>query len=129
VTAIAIPFRFENGRIVSTADPVRITNQKIIDVLVTSNLERVAIPNYGVGVYNYVFENFTELIAADLKVDLVREIQTRVPGVSVIDLSIRQEYLSEYVITVYYRTPISGIESVVFNLSRPDLLTEESRLT
>ena len=129
MTAIAIPFRFENGRIASTADPVRITNQKIIDVLVTRNLERVAIPDYGVGVYNYVFENITGLVEADIKIDLVREVQTRVPGVSIIDVSIRQEYLSEYVITVYYRTPISGVESVVFNLSRPDLLTEESSLT
>jgi phage baseplate assembly protein W len=129
MTAIAIPFRFDNGRVVATSDPVRVTNQKIVDVLVTSNLERVAIPDYGVGVYNYVFENFTELIEADLKIDLVREVQTRVSGVSIIDVSIRQEDLSQYIVTVYYRTPISGIESVVFNVNRPDLLNEESSLT
>jgi phage baseplate assembly protein W len=129
VSAFSLPFRFENGRVAATTDPVRIVNQKIVDVLVTGNLERVGIPSYGAGVYNYVFENFDELIEADIKIDLVREVQTRVSGASVIDVSILQEAPSEYVITVYYRTPVSGIETLVFNLNRPDLLTEESSLT
>lgn len=129
MSAFSLPFRFENGRVVATTDPIRIVNQKIVDVLVTGNLERVGIPSYGAGVYNYVFENFDTLIEADIKIDLVREVQTRVSGASVIDVSIRQEAPSEYVITVYYRTPVSGIEMLVFNLDRPDLLTEESSLT
>lgn len=128
MSAIAIPFRFEGGRVVSTDDPVRITNQKVLDVLVTRKLERVGISDYGVGMYNYVFENITELIEADLKIDLVREVQSRVSGVGIIDVGIRQEDPGEYVVTVYYRTPISGIESVVFSIRRPDLLTEESSL-
>jgi phage baseplate assembly protein W len=129
VGTFSLPFRFDKGRVVSTTDPVRINNQKIIDVLVTRNLERVAIPAYGAGVYNYVFENFDELIEADLKIDIVREIQARVSGVSVIDVGIRQETPAEYIITVYYRTPISGIESLTFILDRPDTLNEESSLT
>jgi phage baseplate assembly protein W len=129
VSTFSLPFRFENGRIATTDDPVRINNQKIIDVLVTNNLERTAIPDYGVGAYNYVFENFSELLEADLKIDLVREVQARVSGVSVVDVSIRQEEPSEYVVTVYYQTPISGIEVLTFNLNRPDTLTEESSLT
>ena len=113
----------------ATNDPVRINNQKIIDVLVTRNLERVAIPAYGAGVYNYVFENFDELLEADLKIDLVQEVQARVSGVSIIDVGIRQDAPAEYIITVYYQTPISGIESLTFVLDRPDTLTEESSLT
>lgn len=127
--SFSLPFRFENGRIAVTTDPVRINNQKITDVLVTRNLERVAIPSYGAGVYNYLFENFSELLEADLKIDLVREIQSRVSGVSVVDVGVRQDAPSEYIITVYYQTPISGIESFTFNLNRPDTLTEESSLT
>jgi phage baseplate assembly protein W len=129
VSTFSLPFRFENGRVASTNDPVRINNQKIVDVLVTRNLERVAIPSYGAGVYNYIFENFDELLEADLKIDLVQEVQARVSGVSIIDVSILQAAPSEYVITVYYQTPISGIESLTFVLDRPDLLTEESSLT
>ena len=129
MSTFSLPFRFENGRVASTSDPVRVNNQKIIDVLVTRNLERVAIPSYGAGVYNYVFENFDEFLEADLKIDLVQEVQARVSGVSVIDVGIRQETPAEYIITVYYRTPISGIESLTFVLDRPDLLTEESSLT
>jgi len=129
VSTFSLPFRFDNGRVASTDDPVRINNQKIVDVLVTRKLERVAIPAYGAGVYNYIFENFNELLEADLKIDLVREVQSRVSGVSIIDVGIRQEAPSEYVITVYYQTPISGIESLTFVLNRPDELTEESSLT
>jgi hypothetical protein len=129
MSAFSLPFRFENGRIATTADPVRINNQKIIDVLVTNNLERVAIPSYGVGAYNFVFENFSELLEADLKIDLVREVQSRVSGVSIVDVGIRQQEPSIYNITVYYQTPISGIEFLTFDLSRPDTLTEESSLT
>jgi hypothetical protein len=80
-------------------------------------------------VYNYVFENFDELLEADLKIDLVQEVQARVSGVSIIDVGIRQDAPSEYIITVYYQTPISGIESLTFVLDRPDTLTEESSLT
>jgi len=129
VSTFSLPFRFENGRVASTDDTVRINNQKIVDVLVTRNRERIAIPSYGAGVYNYLFENFNELLEADLKIDLVREIQSRVSGVSIIDVGINQEAPSEYVITVYYQTPISGIESLTFVLNRPDTLTEESSLT
>jgi phage baseplate assembly protein W len=129
VSTFSLPFRFENGRIATTTDPVRINNQKITDVLVTRNLERIAIPSYGVGVYNYLFENFSELLEADLKIDLVNEIQSRVSNVSIIDVGIKQEAPSEYFITVYYQTPISGIETMTFSLNRPDTLTEESSLT
>ena len=129
MSTFSLPFRFENGRVVSTVDPVRINNQKIVDVLVTRNLERVGIPSYGVGIYNYVFENFDELLEADLKIDLVQEVQSRVSGISIIDVGIQQESSSEYAVTVYYRTPISGIESLTFVLDRPDTLTEESSLT
>lgn len=127
--SFSLPFRFENGRIAVTTDPVRINNQKITDVLVTRNLERVAIPSYGAGIYNYLFENFSELLEADLKIDLVREIQSRVSGVGIVDVGIRQDAPSEYIITIYYQTPISGIESFTFNLNQPDTLTEESSLT
>lgn len=129
MSAFSIPFRFEQGRVASTSNPVRINNQKITDVLVTRNLERVANPSYGVGIYNYLFENFDDLLEADLKIDLVQEVQARVSGINIIDVGIRQEAPSEYVVTVFYQTPISGIESFVFELNRPDLLTEESSLT
>lgn len=129
MSTISVPFRFQSGRVVATNDPVRINNQKITDVLVTRNLERPAIPDYGAGIYNYLFDNFDELLEADLRIDLVREVQARVSGASIIDVGIRQDTPAEYIITVYYQTPISGIETLVFNLNRPDLLTEESSLT
>lgn len=129
MSTISVPFRFQGGRVVATNDPVRINNQKITDVLVTRNLERPAIPDYGAGIYNYLFENFDELLEADLRIDLVQEVQARVSGINIIDVGIRQDTPAEYIVTVYYQTPISGIETLVFNLNRPDLLTEESSLT
>lgn len=126
--SLSLPFRYEGGRTATTVNPDVIVKQKVIDVLVTRRLERVGAPTYGAGVYDFLFENLTEAVMMDIKVDVSREIQSSVSGVSVMDITMIERDPGEFVITVFYRTPMSGMSQVSVVLNRPDLLTEESEI-
>jgi hypothetical protein len=132
VIAVSIPFRIESGTVAVTSDPDRIVRQKIIDVLATRKFERPTDPRYGAGMYSLLFENFDDdpddPVFADFKLDAIREIRDRVSDVQSTDMRIEQFEDSTYRITVFYRTPLSSIQTVTFVVNVPELLTEETPL-
>lgn len=126
--SISMPFRFTGGRVATTRNNDAIVRQKIIDVLTSSPSERMGLPNYGARAYNLLFEPIDELIASDFTTDAILEIQDRVSGVTVHDMSIRQsdEQETTAVISVYYSLPLSPAQTLSFTIT--NLLTEESPL-
>jgi phage baseplate assembly protein W len=126
--SLSLPFRYGGGRTITTVDPDVIVKQKVIDVLVTRRLERVARPAYGAGVYDFLFDNLTDAVMMDIKVDISRDIQFSVSGVTVVDINMTETNPGDFLINVIYRTPMSGMSQVSVPLSRPDILTEESRI-
>ncbi len=124
---LRVPFRVDGGRIGTTSTNTTINDQKIINVLVTSRLERHMLPDYGAGVQALLFDAIDELVEVDFKTDAVNEILSRVSGITVLDVKVVQSAESEATITVYYRTPLSSIQSTSFSVSASSL-TEESPL-
>lgn len=126
--SISIPFRFSGGRVVSTRNYDAIVRQKIVDVLTTSPPERMGLPNYGASLYSLLFESIDDLVEADFKTDAIMELQDRVSGVSIHDISIRQNefYESTAEITVIYSLPLSPAQTLTFTVTSQ--LTEESPL-
>lgn len=124
--SLRIPFRVDGGRIGVTTDLTVRNEQKIINVLVTSKLERPMIPDYGAGVQALLFDSIDELVEVDFKIDAVAEILQRVSGLSILDVKIVPTGESEATITVYYRTPLSAVQSTSFPIVVPGTLTEES---
>jgi phage baseplate assembly protein W len=124
--SLKIPFRIDGGSVGSTDDLPEIMEQKIINVLVTSKLERLGLPIYGVGIQELVFEDIDELVELDFKTDTISEILENVTGLDVMDVRVRQEDTTAKV-TVYYRLPLEASRSVSVTASA-GFLNEESPL-
>ena len=126
--SLRVPFQVTGGKIADTKEYSRQVEQKIINVLVISKLERIMIPNYGAGVQQLLFDNIDELVEVDFKTDAVAEVLARVSGVTVVDVRVYQENDTTARVTVYYRTPLSSVTSTTFSVVIPGNLTEESPL-
>jgi phage baseplate assembly protein W len=125
---IAVPFRFDGGRVGTTTNPDTVARQKIIDVLTTSHYERLGLPSYGAGIRGLLFEPIDSLVEADFKIDAINEVHNRVSGVTIHDIRIKQSDIEESTaeIFVYYSLPLSPIQVLSFVLT--ETLTEESPL-
>lgn len=121
------PFQCVGGHIASTSDVSTIVRQKIINVLVTSKLERVALPLYGAGIRQLLFESIDELTEADFKLDALTELGDNITGLSLVDMRIVQTAESQADVTVYFRTPLSSVMATTFTVTMSEL-TEESPL-
>lgn len=126
--SLRVPFSVTGGRIVSTTDTEQITHQKIVNVLMTSKQERVMLPTYGAGLHALVFEAIETMLEMDWKLDTKQEIHANVTGVSVEDIQVKQVDESTADVTVYYRTPLSDVQSLRFKVVTPRQLTEDSPL-
>jgi len=128
VRSFSIPFRFTGGKVAFTTDPTTEIEQKIVDCLVTSPMERIGVTDYGANLYNLVFENIDDLVEGDLRLDIVSEIESRVSGATVVGVEFKEHawYDSTVVCRIAYSMPLSPPRVVEVNLSA--LLTEETPL-
>ena len=110
----------------TTSDPNKIVDQKVIDVLVTGKMERSTLPDYGAGAQQLLFESIDELVMQDFKTDAGMELTSRVSGLGLVDLKITQDLQDTTAnVWVAIRTPMSTIRTVTFQMSA-GALTEES---
>lgn len=125
--SLATPFTLTGGRIATTTDYARIVEQKIMDVLVTGKMERPTLPMYGAGLQELLFESIDELVATDIKTDASLDLLESVSGVSILDISIKQDPLEESaaVVKVAYQIGASAPQVLSFNVTT-DILTEET---
>lgn len=126
-SSFVTPFSVVGGRIASTTDPVRQVEQKIIDVLVTGKMERPTIPDYGAGAQQLLFDIIEEAVEADFKTDAGMELSSRISNVNIMDIRVAQssDDPTTAVITVIYRTALSTVRSVTFEVSA-GIITEET---
>lgn len=126
-TSLRIPFNVTGGKVATTTNTKQIVEQKIINVLTTGKLERIMRPLYGAGVQSMLFGNIDDLIAVDFKTDAATEMAENITGMTLIDIAVETTTVeTEAKITVYYRTPLSDIQSTSFLVVVPGLLDEES---
>jgi phage baseplate assembly protein W len=126
--SIRTPFSLSGGRVVTTDDSQTQTKQKIVDVVVTNRYERPVLPEYGGNLTSLIFEGVDELVELDFKTDVADEIVRRVTGASLIDIVSKQLDDSTVELTVYYRTPLSTVQSATIQVVVPGTLDEESLL-
>lgn len=128
---IKIPFSFEGGRIGMTDDPYRIQEQKIANVLVTSNLERVFLPKYGAGAIDLLYELNDNLVFFDFKTEAMFELKENISTCSIIDMSARTgDYLNNeetmMVIDVQYLLPQGSAQIATIGIATPGQITEDT---
>lgn len=122
--SIALPFRITNGRIATLTDPYKIVEQKILDVLLTSNNERVMNPRYGSAVYALLYEIMDDNVLADFKTEALMDLRENVDGAEIADIKFSStnllgdsEYNTTLEITVFYRIPPTMTRSMTFSVN------------
>ena len=124
--SLKLPFSINStGSTTSTSDVDTIVKQKVIDVLTTTKRERVMEPNYGAGVYRFIYEMLDPLVFADFKVDALQELNENISGAQILDINISlgedslavAEFNTTAFITVYYRIPPLQATTMTFSVS------------
>jgi phage baseplate assembly protein W len=134
--AIKIPFQFNGGKTVSTTSPSTIAEQKIVNVLVTNEFERVMRHKYGVGIQQFLFEPMDDLFMVDFTTDAIADIKSNVSRVDIMDIKISPtDSVAAYGntdttlgITVVYRLPLGSPQLVKFDIAVPGYLTEDTTI-
>jgi phage baseplate assembly protein W len=91
--SINIPFSFSNGGVSESSDIAIITQNKIVDVLITNSAERAINTSYGVGIQSLLYESIDSLLFDDFKSEALVKINEVLDTGSVLDISIAQEDL------------------------------------
>lgn len=122
--SIALPFRITNGRVATLTDQFDIIEQKILDVMLTSNRERVMNPRYGSSVYALLYEVMDENVLADFKTETLMDLREHVDGVDIVDIKFLSsnlygdsEYNTTLEVSVYYRIPPALSRTLTFSVS------------
>lgn len=98
---ISFPFRKGDSSLPEAAEDVRLVQDSIIQILMTSKGERYSRPNFGAYVHRYVFENNNEALEALIQSEVVSAISTYEPRVFVQRVSfVREE--STITVTIDY---------------------------
>ena len=84
------------------------TKQNIKNVILTSPGERVMLPEFGVGIRRFLFENDTPEAIAELRSTIVRQLETYMPAVVIKELEV---FTVEQVLNIKLIYFISGILS------------------
>ncbi len=64
--------------------------QNLRNMLLTQPGERVMDPLFGLGLKSYLFENFSTFVAADIRNDLIFQIEKYMPFIELLDFSSEQ---------------------------------------
>ena len=123
--AISIPFSFSNGAIIETSDLEQITEQNIIDALVTSPGERAINVSYGADIKSLLYEPVDTLVFDDFKLDALNKLNEVLDSGTVIDIttsyadSSRMAFYedSSLTVSVRYSLPLYGTNVFSININ------------
>ena len=92
------------------------TRQNLKNLILTSPGERVTIPDFGVGVRNFLFENADSNLANRVHAKIVEQIELFMPSINIINLGVFIE--DDHVLQIDLHYSVSGVLSDdVLNLS------------
>lgn len=134
MASISIPFRFGAGRVATINDPSKVAEQKIIDVLVTDNYERVMNHSYGAGVRKLLFEPIERLDISDFAIDAQQEMANNITRVSIRGIDIAEkESVTTYGnpettlgIKVSYSIPLGSPQVLSFRVEPAGVIVEDT---
>ncbi len=118
--AVKLPLRYseENGYYESITDITEQIKQNLRDLFFTSPGERYLEIDYGIGIYNYLFEPLTENTKLDLTDSAIGQIGIYLPYLEVLALQIDEMQAKGGATGIYvyleYRVKPFGNEAVYF---------------
>lgn len=123
--AISIPFNFSNGSVVATTEQTTITEQNIVDVLMTSPGERAINVGYGANIQSLLYEPMDTLVFDDFKLDVLDKINKVLTSGNVVNIATSYPDSpqmsfpedSTLYVSVQYSLPFEGSRGFTFNIN------------
>lgn len=129
---INIPFKFEEGGVLSTSSVDNVVKQQIVNYLMTTVGERVMNPAYGGNLQTLAFEINDPLVLMDYKTDILEEVNANLTFGKVLDIGISETtndvYYDNNSVTVIVRYAVSPRNISTLKLVVNETFTEESAL-
>jgi phage baseplate assembly protein W len=95
--------------------------QNFKNLILTIKGERLMDPNFGVGIYSYLFENYTQTTTQILRAETVDQIRKYMPFISIKDLTIAEsktDINQFYVYIKYQVTSLNVLDELSFVISK-----------
>ena len=116
---IAFPFRKGNTSLPQAAEGDDLIKDSIRQILLTNRGERVMRPDFGTGVFSFVFENNDEVLASLLESDIRTALARYEPRIDVRDVRSGSEE-NKILVEVFYLVKSTGAEDkVVLGVGTP----------
>lgn len=92
-----------------------LTKQNFKMLLLTNPGERVMLPLYGVGMQQYLFENFTSSTFARIEAKIIEQVETYMPNVVITEIIFNQTSIDSNVleIKIAYSIPILEVSDLL----------------
>ena len=129
--SIAIPFSFtsDTGAVSTVSDIDSVMKQNIMDIITTSPGERVMLFGYGAGIRNLLFEEPDQLVYDEYRMDIINDLNSKLPFGKVIDVQIGVPSDSLYVestattisIAIKYVIPPFDTSTMTFNINNTNI--------
>jgi len=129
--SIAIPFSFtsDTGAVATISDIDSVMKQNIMDIITTSPGERVMLFGYGAGIRNLLFEEPDQLVYDEYRMDIINDLNSKLPFGKVIDVQIGVPSDSLYVesttttisIVIKYVIPPFDTSTMTFNINNTNI--------
>jgi hypothetical protein len=123
--AISIPFNFSNGSVTAITETTKITEQNIIDVLITAPGERAINVGYGANIQSLLYEPLDTLVFDDFKLDTLDKINKVLVSGNVVDITTSYPDSphmafsedSTLSVSIKYSLPFQGSMGFTFNVN------------
>ena len=111
--AIKLPLRIDDADGYKTIKSFRkLIKQNLKMLLLTNKGERVMIPEYGVGINEFLFENFTESTFAQIESEIVEQVSVYMPVVTILELEFIPNQ-NALIVKITYGIPDIGVKDLL----------------
>ena len=93
----------------------QLIKQNLKMLLLTNKGERVMIPEYGIGMHRFLFENFNAATFAQIETEILEQVALYMPVVNIIEMSfLPDEFVSNaLIIKIVYAIPDIGVKDLL----------------
>lgn len=107
-----------NGTFDLIRDPVEAINQNLKFLILTAPGERIRVPSFGVGIRNYLFEQFTPTLTNTIRESIIQQASVFMPYINIESVSFNTENIdsNRLGITLTYSANSRAFTNVIFSI-------------
>tara|TARA_R100000008_G_C3456185_1_gene101852 strand:+ start:125 stop:493 length:369 start_codon:yes stop_codon:yes gene_type:complete len=88
---------------------ISLTKQNLKMLLLTNPGERIMVPNYGVGLKSFLFENFTPSLLSQISTKIKEQVNIFMPAVNIVDIVVNTKNADTNTLSIIIIYSVSGL--------------------